>query len=163
LEHLCWIYDRNRVSIEGSTELAFTEDVPARFLAYGWSVLFVKDANDTAEIEKALLRFSATKGQPTLIVIDSHIGYGSPNKQDIAAAHGAPLGADDVKLVKQVYGWPEDAQFLIPDGVYKHFRKGIGERGRRLRADWEDMLGRYRQDHPELAEALDQMQTRELP
>jgi len=163
LEHLCWIYDRNRVSIEGSTELAFTEDVPARFLAYGWSALFVQDANDTAEIEKALVRFSETKGQPTLIVIDSHIGYGSPNKQDSAAAHGAPLGADEVKLVKQVYGWPEDAQFLIPDGVYEHFRKGIGERGGRLRADWEDMVGSYRQDHPELAEALDQMQTRELP
>lgn len=163
LEHFCWIYDRNRVSIEGSTELTFTEDVPARFLAYGWSVLFVQNANDTTAIEQALIRFSETSGQPTLIVIDSHIGYGSPHKQDSAAAHGEPLGVDEVKLVKRAYGWPEDAQFFIPDGVYEHFRKGIGERGDRLRADWVDMLGRYRQDYPELAEALDQMQTRELP
>ncbi len=163
LEHLCWIYDSNRVSIEGSTELAFTEDVGARFLAYGWSVIRVRDANNTTEIGEALTRFRETKGQPTLIIVESHIGYGAPHKQDTAAAHGEPLGADEVRLVKRAYGWPEDAQFLVPDGVYDNFRKGIGERGSRLRADWEAMLARYRQDHPELAEALEQMQRRELP
>ncbi|MGE5513539.1 MAG: transketolase [Bacteroidota bacterium] len=163
LEHLCWIYDSNRVSIEGSTRLAFTEDVGARFLAYGWYVIRVRDANNTTEIGEALTRSRETRGQPTLIIIESHIGYGAPHKQDTAAAHGEPLGADEVRLVKRAYGWPEDAQFLVPDGVYDNFRKGIGERGSRLRADWEAMLARYRQDHPELAEALEQMQRRELP
>lgn len=163
LEHLCWIYDSNRVSIEGSTRLAFTEDVGARFLAYGWYVIRVRDANNTTEIGEALTRSRETRGQPTLIIIESHIGYGAPHKQDTATAHGEPLGADEVRLVKRAYGWPEDAQFLVPDGVYDNFRKGIGERGSRLRADWEAMLARYRQDHPELAEALEQMQRRELP
>ncbi len=163
LEHLCWIYDSNRISIEGSTQLAFTEDVAARFLAYGWSVLRVRDANNIAEIAAALARFRETKGQPTFIVVESHIGYGSPHKQDTAAAHGEPLGADEVKLVKRAYGWPEDAQFLVPDGVYEHFRDGVGKRGAELRAEWESMLGRYRQDHPDLATALEQMQRRELP
>ena len=163
LDHLCWIYDSNRVSIEGSTELAFTEDVAARFLAYGWSVLRVRDANDTQEIGAALARFLETKGQPTLIVIESHIGYGAPHKQDKASAHGEPLGADEVRLVKRAYGWPEDAQFLVPDGVYDHFHKGIGARGAGLRAEWEAMIERYRNDHPKLAEALNQMQRRELP
>src|SRR5258706_340434 len=163
LDHLCWIYDSNRVTIEGSTELAFTEDVAARFLAYGWSVLRVRDANNTREIGEALARFLETKGQPTLILIESHIGYGAPHKQDSAAAHGEPLGADEVRLVKRAYGWPEDAQFLVPDTVYAHFRKGIGERGARLRAEWEDMLTRYRKNCPEIAEAIGLMQRRELP
>jgi transketolase len=163
LEHLCWIYDSNRITIEGSTDLTFTEDVAARFLAYGWSVQRIRDANNTAEIAEALARFRETKGQPTFILVESHIGYGSPNKQDTSAAHGEPLGADEVKLVKKAYGWPEDSQFLVPDGVYEHFQQGIGARGAQLRADWQAMLGRYRQDHPELAEALEQMQRRELP
>jgi transketolase len=163
LEHLCWIYDSNRVSIEGSTQLAFTEDVEARFLAYSWRVIRVRDANSTAEIGAALERFRETRGQPTFILIESHIGYGSPHMQDTAAAHGEPLGADEVRLVKRAYGWPEDAQFLVPDGVYEHFRQGIGARGARLRADWEAMIERYHRDHPELAEAIGQMQRRELP
>jgi transketolase len=163
LEHLCWIYDSNRVSIEGSTLLAFTEDVEARFLAYGWRVIRVRDANNTTEIGAAFERFRETRGQPTFILIESHIGYGSPHKHDTAAAHGEPLGADEVRLVKRAYGWPEDAQFLVPDGVHEHFRQGIGARGARLRADWEAMIERYRRDHPELAEALEQMQRRELP
>src|SRR5258706_11804022 len=163
LDHLCWIYDSNRVTIEGSTELAFTEDVAARFLAYGWSVLRVRDANNTREIGEALARFLETKGQPTLILIESHIGYGAPHKQDSAAAHGEPLGADEVRMVKRADGRPEDAQFLVPDTVYAHFRKGIGERGARLRAEWEDMLTRYRRNCPEIAEAIGLMQRRELP
>lgn len=163
LEHLCWIYDSNRITIEGATDLAFTEDVEARFLAYGWAVQRVRDANDTAQIAKALARFRETRGQPTLILVESHIGYGAPHKQDTAAAHGEPLGADEVRLVKQAYGWPEDAQFLVPDGVYEHFQNGIGTRGAQLRADWERMFARYREAHSDLAEALEQMQRRELP
>jgi transketolase len=163
LEHLCWIYDSNRISIEGPTELAFTEDVAARFLAYGWSVIRVRDANNTTEIEDAFKTFRETRGQPTFILIESHIGYGSPHKQDTSAAHGEPLGSDEVKLVKRAYGWPEDAQFLVPDGVYDTFKKGVGARGLQLRSDWETMLVHYRQEYPQLAEALELMQRRELP
>ena len=124
LDNLCWIYDNNHITIEGNTRIAFTEDVAARFLAYGWNVLRVGDANDTDRIEHALDIFRKTESRPTLIVLDSHIGYGSPNKQDTAAAHGEPLGDEEVRLVKRSYGWPEDARFLIPESVYEHFASG---------------------------------------
>ena len=124
LDNLCWIFDNNHITIEGNTNIAFTEDVAARFLAYGWNVLRVGDANDVDRIEQALQIFRQTKGRPTFIVLDSHIGYGSPHKQDTAEAHGEPLGEEEVRLTKRSYGWPEDAKFLVPDGVYAAFRSG---------------------------------------
>jgi len=163
LDRLCWIYDRNRITIEGGTELAFSEDVAARFRAYGWSVLHVEDANDTEALGRALATFRATEGRPTLIVVDSHIGYGAPHKQDTAAAHGEPLGAEEVRLAKRAYGWPEDAQFLVPDEVRSHFAEGIGRRGAQLRAAWNDTFAAYRAAHPELAADFERLQRRELP
>ncbi len=163
LDNLCWIYDNNRITIEGSTRIAFTEDVEARFLAYGWNVLRVGDANDIDRIEHALDVFRKTVDRPTFIVLDSHIGYGSPHRQDTAAAHGEPLGADEIKLVKRFYGWPEDAQFLVPPGVDEHFAAGIGARGAAAHRQWTDLFAAYRTKFPELATEIDQMQRRELP
>jgi transketolase len=163
LDNLCWIYDNNHITIEGNTSITFTEDVAARFVAYGWNVLRVHDANDVDGIEGAIGAFRKTKGKPTLIVLDSHIGYGSPNKQDTAAAHGEPLGDDEVRLVKRAYGWPEDAKFLVPDGVYDRFEAGVGARGAKARAEWKERLSAYRATYPELANEIDLMQRRELP
>jgi transketolase len=163
LDDLCWIYDNNHITIEGNTKLAFTEDVAARFLAYHWNVLRVGDANDLERIEDALEVFRKTEGRPTLIILDSHIGYGSPHKHDTAAAHGEPLGDDEVKLTKRAYGWPEDAKFLVPDGVMGAFDAGIGARGAAARKDWEALFADYRKKYPELAAEIDQMQRRELP
>jgi transketolase len=163
LDDMCWIYDNNHVTIEGNTRLAFTEDVAARFMGYGWNVLRVGDANDLERIEHALSVFRETKGRPTLIVLDSHIGYGSPHKVDTAAAHGEPLGEEEVRLAKRAYGWPEDAKFLVPDGVREHFDAGIGARGAAARAGWEALFASYRRQFPELAAEIDQMQRRELP
>ncbi len=163
LDNLCWIYDNNHITIEGSTQLAFTEDVAARFMGYGWNVLRVGDANDIGRIENALAIFRKTRGRPTFIILDSHIGYGSPNRQDTAAAHGEPLGVEEVRLTKRAYGWPEDAQFLVPQGVPEHFAAGVGARGAEAHRKWNELLGAYRAQHPDLAVALDQMQQRELP
>jgi transketolase len=163
LDNLCWIYDNNHITIEGNTNITFTEDVAARFVAYGWNILRVHDANDVPWIERALGEFRAAKGKPTLIVLDSHIGYGSPHKQDTSAAHGEPLGDDEVKLVKRAYGWPEDAKFLVPEGVYEHFEAGIGTRGRKSRSEWVQMFGGYKARYPELATEIDLIERRELP
>jgi transketolase len=163
LDNLCWIYDNNHITIEGDTSITFSEDVAARFLAYGWNVLRVGDANDIERIEDALQVFRETKGRPTFIVLDSHIGYGSPHKHDTAAAHGEPLGDDEVRLVKRAYGWPEDAKFLVPDGVYQHFAAGIGKRGRDAHQKWVDLFSAYREKYPNLATEIEQMQRRELP
>ena len=163
LDNLCWIWDNNHITIEGSTSLAFTEDVAARFLAYDWNVLRVGDANDTDRIEHALATFRKTSGRPTLIVLDSHIGYGSPNKQDTAAAHGEPLGDDEVRLTKRAYGWPEDAKFLVPDGVYEHFDAGIGARGAQARREWIQLTEAYGAQFPDLRHEIDLMQRREMP
>ncbi len=163
LERLCWIYDRNRITIEGSTELAFGEDVGARFRAYGWHVLHVADANDAAAMAEALASFRRTEGRPTLVIVDSHIGFGAPHKQDTAAAHGEPLGEDEVRSAKRAYGWPEDARFLVPDEVRAHVAAGIGRRGADLRAGWHDTFARYRTAHPELADDFERLQRRELP
>jgi transketolase len=163
LDNLCWVYDNNHITIEGPTSLAFSEDVAARFLAYGWNVLRVGDANDLDRIEHALSVFRATKGRPTFIVLDSHIGYGAPHKQDTAAAHGEPLGDEEVRLAKRGYGWPEDSRFLVPDGVREHFAAGIGARGAAARAAWTALFASYRAANPELAGEIDQMQRRELP
>ena len=163
LDDLCWIYDNNHITIEGNTRIAFTEDVAARFLAYRWNVLRVGDANDLARIEDALAIFRRTEGRPTLIILDSHIGYGSPNKIDTAAAHGEPLGEDEVRLAKRAYHWPEDAKFYIPDGVREHFDAGIGARGAAARQNWENLFAAYRAQFPQLATEIELMQRRELP
>jgi transketolase len=163
LDHLCWVYDNNHITIEGRTELTFTEDVATRFLAYGWNIVRVSDANDLEHIEDALSTFRKTEGRPTLIILNSHIGYGSAHKQDTAAAHGEPLGDDEVKLVKRFYGWPEDAKFLVPDGVREHFAAGIGARGGALHDEWTKRFATYRTEYPDLAKEIDLMQRRELP
>ena len=163
LDNLCWVYDNNHITIEGQTSLAFTEDVATRFLGYGWNVLRVGDANDLDRIQAALGVFRQTKGRPTLIILDSHIGYGAPHKQDTSAAHGEPLGAEEVRLCKRSYGWPEDAQFLVPDGVREHFAAGIGARGAAARSRWTALVTSYREKYPDLAKEIDQMQQRELP
>jgi transketolase len=163
LDNLCWIYDNNHITIEGKTRITFTEDVAARFLAYGWNVLRVSDANDLDRIEHALSVFRKEKNRPTFIVLDSHIGYGSPHKQDTAAAHGEPLGEEEIRLCKRGYGWPEDAKFLVPEGVYEHFAGGVGARGGKSRAEWTKLFNAYRTKYPELAAEIDLMQRRELP
>jgi transketolase len=163
LDNLCWIYDNNHITIEGKTNITFTEDIACRFLAYGWNVLRVGDANDTGLIQNALDTFKKTKGRPTFIILDSHIGYGSPHKHDTAAAHGEPLGEDEVRLVKRFYGWPEDAKFLVPDAVRKHFADGIGARGAEARQKWTGLFAAYKGKYPEPANEIGLMQRRELP
>jgi transketolase len=163
LDNLCWVYDNNHITIEGQTSLTFTEDVAGRFLAYGWNVLRVGDANDLDRIQHALSVFRTTKGRPTFIILDSHIGYGSPHKQDTAAAHGEPLGDEEVRLTKRSYGWPEEAQFLVPEGVREHFAAGVGARGAAARRGWTALFASYRAEYPELANEIDQMQRRDLP
>jgi transketolase len=163
LDNLCWVFDNNHITIEGNTSIAFTEDVAARFLAYGWNVLRVGDANNVDCIERALQIFRQTKGRPTFIVLDSHIGYGSPHKQDTSEAHGEPLGEEEVRLTKRSYGWPEDAKFLVPDGVYAHFAAGIGARGNAARREWLALFSAYRNKFPDLAAEIEFMQRRELP
>jgi transketolase len=163
LSNLCWIYDSNRITIEGSTDLAFSEDVARRFTALGWAVEHVTDANDLAALERAFTAFRETADRPTLIIVDTVIGYGAPTKQGTAAAHGEPLGEDEVRATKRAYGWPEDAQFLVPEEVYADFEDGIRARGRRLRTAWEELYSRYAVEYPEQAEMLDRMQRRLLP
>jgi transketolase len=163
LDNLCWIYDNNHITIDGNTRITFTEDIAARFLGYGWNVLRVGDANDIGRIENALDIFHKTKGRPTFIILDSHIGYGSPHKQDTAAAHGEPLGEEEVRLTKRDYGWPEDAKFLVPDAVREHFAAGIGARGAQVRRRWIELFAAYRSKYPDLATEIDLMQRRELP
>lgn len=163
LSNLCWIYDNNKITIEGHTDLAFSEDVATRFMAYGWNVTRVGDANDLEMIERALRTFKSAIDRPTLIIVDSHIAYGSPHKQDTSAAHGEPLGEEEIRLTKRVYGWPEDAKFLVPDGVREHFQRGMGQRGRALREAWMERFNAYKAKHPELADHLYRMQTRQLP
>jgi len=163
LDNLCWIYDNNKITIEGHTHLAFSEDVATRFISYGWNVTRVGDANDLEMLDRAYQTAKLTKGRPTLIIVDSHIGYGAPNKQDTHSAHGEPLGAEEIKLTKRFYGWPEDAQFLVPDGVVDHFSAHLGARGATLRKEWMEKLARYRAENPVLADELDRMQKRQLP
>jgi transketolase len=163
LGNLCWIYDSNRITIEGHTDLAFSDDVAARFLAYGWNVKRVGDANDTERIAEAIETFRRTNDVPTLIIVDSHIGYGAPHKHDTSAAHGEPLGVEEIRLAKRSYGWPEDAKFLVPEGVREHFHAGIGRRGQQLRAIWSARIEACRTAHPDLADQLERMQKRELP
>jgi transketolase len=163
LPNLCWIYDNNRVTLDGPADWSFTEDVAARFVAYGWHVTHVTDANDLGQVSNAYNEFLKTTDRPTLIVVNSHIGYGSPHKQDTSAAHGEPLGVEEVRLVKKFYGWPEDAQFLVPDGVLENFQNGIGKRGHELRNQWSQLFADYSKKFPELADQLNRMERRQLP
>jgi transketolase len=163
LGNLCWVYDSNRITIEGHTDLAFSENIAARFLGYGWNVDHVGDVNDTDRLAQAFESFQRTEDVPTLIIVDSHIGYGAPHKQDTSAAHGEPLGEEEVRLAKRSYGWPEDARFLVPDGVRENFRDGLGRRGRGLHQAWITLFKSYRSKHPDLADQFERMQTRALP
>ena len=163
LSNLCWMYDHNHVTLDGPANWSFSEDVATRFMGYGWNVTRVADANDLQMLARAFEIFKKTTDRPTLIIVDSHIGYGSPHKQDTNAAHGEPLGEEEVKLVKRFYGWPEDAKFLVPDGVREHFREVVGKRGADLRAKWSKMFAEYSQKNPELAERLSHMQHHDLP
>jgi transketolase len=163
LSNLCWIYDNNRITIEGHTEWSFSEDVATRFLGYGWNVTRVGDANDQSMLARAFQTFLRTNDRPTLIIVDSHIAYGAPNKQDTSAAHGEPLGEEEIRLTKRNYGWPEDAKFFVPKGVREHFEDGIGKRGAELRQRWQEAFRKYADQNPELASHLDKMQRRELP
>jgi transketolase len=163
LANLCWIYDNNQITIEGATDLAFSEDVANRFRAYGWNVTQVRNANDSAALAYAYGRFAQTTTGPTLIIVDTQIGYGAPTKQGTSAAHGEPLGAEEIRLTKRAYGWPEDATFLVPDGVREHFRAGIGARAGKLRAAWFAQFEDYQRQYPDLADQLFRMQHRQLP
>ncbi len=163
LANLCWIYDSNRVTIEGHTDIAFTEDVAARFMAYGWDVRRVTDANDMVMLEQAYRAFHQTQDRPTLIVVHSHIGYGAPHKQDSPEAHGEPLGEAEVRLTKQFFGFDPDQYFVVPDGVRGQFAAQIGARGAEQRKAWQAMFARYRGEYPGLAEQLDCIGARGLP
>src|ERR1700683_2978739 len=163
LGNLCWIYDNNTVTIEGHTSLTFSEDVETRFKGYRWNVLRVRDANDTAAFAEALKIFRRVKDKPTLIIVNSIIGYGAPHKQNTAAAHSDPLGEEEVRLTKRFYGWPEDAQSRVPDGVYNQFRDNIGRRGRALRDDWEELFAAYRREFPQAAREIEQLLSGALP
>ena len=163
LSNLCWIYDNNRVTLDGPASWSFDEDVMTRFVGYGWHVTRVADANDLMMLSRGYKSFLKTVDQPTLLVVDSHIGYGSPHKQDSYEAHGEPLGEEEVKLAKRNYGWPEEAKFLVPDGVYDHFRSGVGTRGAEARAKWTKLFADYSTKFPDLADRVKKMQRRELP
>lgn len=163
LANLCWIYDDNRITIEGPTRLAFTEDVAARFRGYGWNVVCVGDANDLEALSRSYQAFLDIRDRPTLIIVESHIGYGAPHKQDSREAHGEPLGAEEVRLVKEFYGWDPDAQFYVPDGVPEHFSKLLGKRGAAAHVAWEELFAAYRRQYPDLAGQIDCMQRRDLP
>jgi transketolase len=163
LSNLCWIYDNNHITIDGHTDITYEDDVSARFQGYGWNVTRVEDANDLELIERGLKNFRDESERPTLIILDSHIGYGSPHKQDTAEAHGEPLGEEEVRETKRAYGWPEDAEFLVPDGVPEHFAEVMGKRGKELRERWEALFAGYEKDEPEAAAQLTAMQRRDLP
>jgi transketolase len=163
LSNLCWIYDENHVTLDGLANVSFTENVGERFEAYGWNVLHVTDANDLQMLAGAYNGFLQTKDRPTLIRVNSHIGYGSPHKQDTSAAHGEPLGEEEVRLVKKFYGWPEDAKFLVPDGVIQNFRNGIGKRGAEAHRNWRTLFADYGKKFPQLADQIDRMEHRKLP
>jgi transketolase len=163
LSNLCWIYDNNRVTLDGPAEWSFTEDVATRFAGYGWNVTHVTDANDLDMLARAYENFLKTNDRPTLIIVNSHIGYGSPHKQDTYEAHGEPLGEAEVKLVKKNYGWPEDARFLVPDGVYDQFKNGVGRRGAQAHAAWRTRFAEYQKEFPQLADQIDRMLTGKLP
>ena len=163
LSNLCWLYDNNHITIEGKTKLAFSEDIASRFMGYGWNVTRVGDANDLELLTRAINVFQKTDDRPTFIIIDSHIAYGAPKKQDTKEAHGEPLGEDEIRGAKRAYGWPEDSKFLVPDGVREHFAAVMGKRGRDLRNAWEATFEQYKKASPSLADQVRRMQHRQLP
>ena len=163
LSNLCWIYDNNKITIEGVTGLAFSEDVAARFVGYGWNVVQVGDANELDTLESAFTTFKKVHDRPTLIIVDSHIAYGAPHKQDTSSAHGEPLGEEEIKLAKRHYGWPENAKFLVPDGVYEYFHSGVGKRGHAIREAWMAKFEEYKRKYPTLAEHSIKINQRQLP
>ncbi len=163
LDNLCWIYDDNNITIEGETDLAFSEDVGQRFQGLGWNVIKVSDANDLDALSKAYEAFSQCNDAPTLIIVKSIIGYGSPNKANTAAAHGAKLGEDEVRLTKAFYGWPEDESFVVPDEVLEHFQNTLGQRGLDNRTAWESLFEQYRAEYSELAKEVDLIRSNDLP
>jgi len=163
LANLCWIYDNNHITIEGNTSLAYSDDVATRYMGYGWNVTRVGDANDLEMLDRAFRTFKTEKERPTLIIVDSHIAYGAPNKQDTSAAHGEPLGEQEIRFTKRHYGWPEEAKFLVPAGVREHFQAGFGARGQALRDGWMVKFEAYRKQYPELADQGYRMLRRELP
>jgi transketolase len=163
LDNLCWIYDSNKISIEGETWLSFSEDVATRFIAYGWNVTRVGDANDLERLHRAFEVFKNTRGRPTLIIVDSHIGWGAPTKQDSHSAHGEPLGEKEIEGAKKNYGFPTDKKFHVPDGVYEHFKAGIGQRGGQLRDEWFKLYDAYKAKYPTEAAHILNIQKRELP
>ena len=163
LGNLCWIYDNNHITIEGKTKLAFSEDIASRFMGYGWNVTRVGDANDLELLARALSVFHQTQDRPTFIIVDSHIAYGAPKKQDTKEAHGEPLGEEEIRGAKRAYGWPEDAKFLVPEGVREHFATVMGKRGHDLRTAWEATFAQYTKTSPALADQVTRMQRRELP
>ncbi|MGQ9505127.1 MAG: transketolase [Thermogutta sp.] len=163
LGNLCWIYDDNKITIEGHTSLAFSEDVAARFRAYGWQVLEVADVNDLAALRAAIQAHDFAGPQPTLIIVKSIIAYGAPNKQNTHEAHGAPLGEEEIRLAKQFYGWPPEEKFRVPAEVIEHFRQGIGARGRKLREQWEKTFAEYKKQFPQEGEELERIINGELP
>ena len=152
LDNLCWIYDNNHITIEGNTALAYSDDVATRFIGYGWNVTRVSDANDLEMLERAFMTFKSTNDRPTLIIVDSHIAYGAPNKQDTSGAHGEPLGEAEIRLAQRHYGWPEDLKFFFPHEVRAHFEHGIGARGQALHQAWWSKFEDYRRRYPELAD-----------
>ena len=162
LSNLCWLYDSNKITIEGSTDLAFTEDVARRFEGYGWAIQHVDDANDLDALNSALAAFQAEQERPTMIIVRSIIGYGAPTKQGSHSAHGEPLGVEEIRGAKRFYGWPEDESFLVPDKVRSHFAD-LGIRGAEVRAEWDELFTGYSKEYPELADQLDRMQRRQLP
>src|ERR1700686_3099697 len=163
LTNLCWVYDNNRVTLDGPADASFTEDVGKRFQGYGWNVDHVTDANDLSALSKAYNNFLQTTDRPALIIVNTHIGYGSPHKQDTSEAHGEPLGEEEARLVKKTYGWAGEAKFLVPDGVLENFRQGIGKRGHDLEQKWQASFAEYTKKFPELADQINRMQHRELP
>src|SRR5215213_1568755 len=163
LDNLCWIYDNNHISIDGHTEITYQDDVAARFMGYRWNVTRVGDANDLDLVARAFEQFRQERDRPTLIIVDSHIGWGAPHKVDTPEAHGEPLGEDEVRAAKRAYGWPEDAEFLVPEGVREHFAEGIGGRGAELNAAWQQRLSRYAEGSPDLAAEIEAAQRRKLP
>ncbi len=163
LSNLCWVYDSNTITIEGHTDIAFAEDVGERFKGYGWNVAHAHDANDLNAIGAAFDQFDKEQDRPTLIIVNSIIGFGAPNKQNTAKAHSDALGEEEVRLAKRAYGWPEDAQFLAPDECYVDFREGIGDRGARLNAQWRDLFASYKEQYGDAARDVERILRRELP
>ena len=163
LSNLCWVYDDNHITIEGGTDLAFSENVNQRFAGLGWNTVEVHDANDLEAIRSAFRTFQQTEDRPTIIILRSTIGYGAPNKANTAEAHGAPLGEDEIRLAKVVYGWPEDEKFLVPPAVQDHFVAGIGRRGKQARLKWEQRFQSYHSAHPELATQINHIDNGTLP